>query len=132
MVIFGQPIIDQSQVPLLMINHNVQRLDISVHYAVRMCIFHCLQQFVHIQSNVHIFELTGQHFSLNARDVLENETGGLRGRTLHNVINFDNVGPAIKSLQNFDFSVLLFDLDWLEDLDDHLSIVGLVNASEDF
>mgnify|MGYP000893972152 CR=1 FL=1 len=80
-VVVGKAPIDESQVTLLMVNHDVQGLDVSVHDAVRVGVLERLQNFEGIKSNVHRVELVVELLRLNVWDVFKDKARGL-GRTV--------------------------------------------------
>lgn len=98
-----------------MIDHNVERLHISVDNAVRVSVVKGFQDFVSVKSNVHILECANEHFRFNVRDILKNEARCFADWIAHQVEKFDDIWAAVQSLQDFCFAVDLLRADWLQD-----------------
>ena len=78
---FSKTPINKTELTAGVINHNVVRLNISVHDAVRVGVLERLQNFEGIKSNVHRVELVVELLRLNVWDVFKDKARGL-GRTV--------------------------------------------------
>lgn len=103
-----------------------------MHDSVHVGVFERLQDHVGVQSDVHVVESARQNFSLNVRNVLEDESRRLGGGISEDVVELDDVGAAVESLQNLDFAVLLFDADGLQNFDHTLLVVLKICPLEHF
>lgn len=63
--------------PVLMIDHNVMRFDVSVHDAFAVAEVQGLEEFVDVKSNIEIVELGIEAPEIDIVDILENERRGL-------------------------------------------------------
>lgn len=68
---------------------------------------------------------------LDIGNELENQTGGLGDLVTNNIKELDDVGAAIKGLENLRLTVDFFNSDRLEDLNNTLFIVCRVNTLVD-
>mmetsp|Transcript_23785 Transcript_23785/g.52353 ORF Transcript_23785/g.52353 Transcript_23785/m.52353 type:complete len:234 (-) Transcript_23785:262-963(-) len=90
-----KPPINESQLPLFMINHHVVRFHISMHDSLRVAEIQSFQHFVDVVANVVVDQCRIQSFEISVVDALENETWSLRLRVTHNVEQLYDVGaPA--------------------------------------
>jgi len=131
---FGQTPINETQLAVLVINHNVVRLHISVHDAFRVAVVESLQDFKHVVANVKIVETLIKLAEISVACVHELSDNSRRlGQGISdNIDHVDNVSSMLECLQDFDLSSDLVLLDWFQDLNDN-SLVGLrVNAFVDF
>ena len=94
-------------------------------------IFKRLQDHVSVQPDIHVVKATGQYFRLDVRNVLEDERWCLGARVPQDVVEFDDVGASVESLEDFDLAILLFDADWFKDFDHTLLVVVQVGTLED-
>lgn len=69
--------VDESQLPVLMIDHNVMRLHIAVHNALAVTEVERLEQLVDVVSNIDVVELGVEGSEICVVDILENERRGL-------------------------------------------------------
>ena len=115
--------IDQTQISLVVVNHNVQGLHISVHDSMDMRILQCFQHLVGVQSDVHVVEFAGQNFRLLAWNVLEHQRRRLAHWVTQDVCESHNIWPTIQCLEDFDFTILFLNANRLQDFDDAFFIV---------
>mmetsp|Transcript_3399 Transcript_3399/g.7543 ORF Transcript_3399/g.7543 Transcript_3399/m.7543 type:complete len:331 (+) Transcript_3399:546-1538(+) len=132
MVKLRQPPINQPQLPLLVINHDVVRLDIPMHHTIGMAIIQRLEQLKNIIPNVKIRKSRVQNLEICIVDMLENEARSLTLRIPHHVQQLNDVRSPTHVLQDFDFAFDFFLLDGFEDFDDAFGVVPDVDAFEDF
>lgn len=81
----GQTPVDESQLPLLVVDHDIMRLHISVHDTIRVTKVQGFQQFEHIIANIVISQSRVESFEVRIVDVFENEGGSLRLGITHNI-----------------------------------------------
>jgi len=60
-----------------MIDHNVMRFYVSVHYSLAMTVVQALEQLIDIVSNIDIVELRVQASEIGVVDILKYERRGL-------------------------------------------------------
>lgn len=58
---------------ILMINHNIMRLDISVHYSLAVTEIQGLQKFVDVETDIVIIELRVQAAEVGVVDILKDK-----------------------------------------------------------
>lgn len=61
-----------------MIDHDIEGFDVAVHNSVRVGVFEGLEDLEGVETDIHSVELVIELLGLNVRDVLENQTRGLR------------------------------------------------------
>ena len=130
MVELCQTPINQPQLSLLVVDHNVVRLDISVHNALAVAEIESLQQLKNVVPDIVVDESRIQRPEVCVVDVLEDQAGRFALAVTYHVQQCDDVGPARKVLEDFDLSLYFLLLDRFEDLDDTLLVVGDINALE--
>ena len=128
----GQPPIDQSQVSVIVVDYDVERLHVAVHDAMHVRVLKSLEDHVGVQPDIHVIKATSQHFCLYVRDVLEDESWGLGRWVAQNVVQLDDVGTTVERLQYFDLTVLLLDADGLQNFNDALFVVSKICTFEHF
>lgn len=131
MVKLRQPPINQPQLTLLVIDHHVVRLYVTVHHTIRVAIVKRLQKFKDIIANVKVRKRRVQHLEVSVVDVLKDERGRLALRIANDVQQLDNVGTAAHVLKDLNLALNLLLLDWFEDLDNALGVVDDVHALKD-
>jgi hypothetical protein len=70
---FSQTPVDEAQFPVLMIDHNVMRLHISVHDALAVTVVERLEEFVDVVSHVQVIELGVESPEIRVVDILKDE-----------------------------------------------------------
>lgn len=132
MVELCQTPVNETQFPVLMIDHNVMRLHISVHDALAVTEVERFEEFVDVEPHVQVVELGIERPEVGVVDIFEDERRGLALRVPNNVQERNNVGPSRQVLEDLDFALDLLLLDRLEDLDDTLLVVHDVDALKNF
>ena len=114
MVELGETPVDESQLAVGVVNHDVVRLDISVHDALAVAEIEGLEDLIHIEANVEIVEALVKlaEVSVTGVDELGDNGGRLRQWVSHDVNQLNDVDAAFKVLQNLDLSPDLVLLDY--------------------
>ena len=81
-----------------------------------MAIVKSFEYFVKVKSNIVVLECWDQNLALCVRHVLVYKSWCFRNVVSQNIVQLHNIWPAKQSLQDFDLSVNLLNLDWLQDL----------------
>ena len=115
-----------------MIDHDVQWFDVTMHDSVNMRVLERLQNHVCVQPNIHVVELAGEDFRLNARNAFKDERWGFGGRVSEDVKEFDDIWPTVESLQDLDLPILFLDADGFENFYHTLGVVGKICSFVDF
>mmetsp|Transcript_2849 Transcript_2849/g.8330 ORF Transcript_2849/g.8330 Transcript_2849/m.8330 type:complete len:231 (+) Transcript_2849:733-1425(+) len=125
MVELSQAPVNEAQLLLLMIDHHIVWLHISVHDPLGVAEVQRLQQLVDIEPDVVVRERLIQHLEVGVVDILKNEAGSLRLRVADNVQQLNDVRTATEVLQYLDLPLDLLLFDRLQDLDYALLIVDV-------
>mmetsp|Transcript_72137 Transcript_72137/g.88486 ORF Transcript_72137/g.88486 Transcript_72137/m.88486 type:complete len:281 (+) Transcript_72137:214-1056(+) len=123
-----KPPVDESQLPILMINHHIVRLHISVHDSLRMAIVQSLENLKDVVPNVMVRQRRVELLEVRVVDVLKDQAWGLGLRIPHYVQELHDIRAAVKVLQNPDFTFDLLFLYWLQYLDDTFLLRSHVNS----
>jgi len=115
-----------------MIDHNVMRLDISMHNSFAVAEIESFEELKDVESNINIVKLGVEASEIGVVDVLEDERWSLALRVSNNIKQGNNIGAASQILQDLDFTLDLLLLDRLEDLDYAFLIVDHIDAFENF
>mmetsp|Transcript_2371 Transcript_2371/g.6553 ORF Transcript_2371/g.6553 Transcript_2371/m.6553 type:complete len:237 (+) Transcript_2371:263-973(+) len=91
---FGKSPVDQPQLTLLVVNHDVVRLDVSVHDTVRMAIIERLEEFEDVVSDVVVGEGGVEDFEVCVVDMFEDEGRRLRLRITDDIEELNDIGAA--------------------------------------
>ena len=70
-----------------------------------------------------MIKFPSQDFGLNIWNVFKDKSWCFSGGIFENVIEFDYIWTTIEGLEDFDFSVLFLNANWLQYFDDTLLIV---------
>ena len=106
-----------------MVDHDIERLDVSVHDAVHVRVLKRLQNHVGVKADVDVRKTTRQNFCLNVGNIFKDECGRLGRGFSQNVVEFDDVGATVESLKDLDLAILLLDAHGLQYLDHALLVV---------
>mmetsp|Transcript_87340 Transcript_87340/g.138615 ORF Transcript_87340/g.138615 Transcript_87340/m.138615 type:complete len:249 (+) Transcript_87340:272-1018(+) len=112
--------IDESKLPILVVNHHVVRLHVSVHDSLGVAVVESLENLKDVVPNVVVGQRRVQLLEVRVVDVLKYQARCLGLRIPHHIQKLDHIGAAIKILQNPDFALDFLLLHWLQDLDDTL------------
>lgn len=129
---FGESPIDHSQVLVLVINDNIERLEVSMHDTMGMTKLKSLENLEHVDSALEISESGKEVFAVLALHPLVNKAWNSRNTFFDQVSQLYDVWPSVHCLQDFDFSVDFFALDGFKHLDDTLTVVGFAETKEHF
>lgn len=69
--------VNQSQIFFIMVNYNIERFHISVHYPVGMTVIEGFEQLEKIEPDFDVGEAREQNFTFKVRNVFVNQTWGL-------------------------------------------------------
>eukprot|EP00754_Rhynchopus_humris_P030124 Rhum_TRINITY_DN15259_c0_g1::Rhum_TRINITY_DN15259_c0_g1_i1::g.147186::m.147186 len=126
----GQSPVDQPQLPLLVVDHHVLRLHVSVRDAHAVAEVQRLQKLIDVVTNVEVGQRRVERAELGVVHVLEDEGRGLRERVAHHVEQLDDVGAAAEVLQDLDLTLDLHLLHGLQNLDHATLLVLHVHTLE--
>ena len=120
MVEFGEAPVNQSKLTIGMVDHDVVRLDISVHDTLRVAEIERFENLKHVEANVEVIEALIQlaEVCIARVDKLSDDRRRLGQGVPHHIDQVDDIRAASERLQNFDLSSNLVLLDWLEYFDD--------------
>ena len=106
MVKLSKTPIDESQLALSVVNHDVVRLHISVHNTLRVTEVKGLEDLVHVVSDIEISEtlVKSSEVNITCVDVLHDQGRGLGHRVSDNIDQVNDVDASSQSLKNFDLS----------------------------
>lgn len=121
----------ESELPLVVVDHDVVWLDVSMDDSLAVTVIEGLQHFVHVEANVKVCEGGEKLFEVDVVDVLKYEAGSLALRVSHNVNQLYDVHSAIQVLQDLDFPFDLLLFDWLENFDADGLVVCHINSFVD-
>ena len=86
--------INQSKLALLVVDHDVVRLDVSVHDAVRVAVVQGLEELENVIANVVVGEGGVEYLEVRVIDVLEDEGGGFGLRVADHIEELNYVLPT--------------------------------------
>ena len=106
--------INEAELAVSVVNHDVMRLDIAVHDSLRMAVIEGLQDFEHVITNIKVVEALVKfaEVSITGIDKLSNDCRCLRQRITNDIKHVNNVDATLESLQNFDLTSDLVLLDY--------------------
>ncbi len=98
--------IDESELLICMVNHDVVRLNISVSDTLRVAVVQCLQDFEHVVSNVKVGKALVECAEVNITCiyVLHDQGGGFSHWISNDINQVDDVHTVLQSLQDLDLS----------------------------
>lgn len=129
-VVVGKTPVDETEVPLGMVDHNIERLHVSVHDAVGVRVLERLQDFKSVEPDIHGVELVVQLLRLDVRNVLKHEARRLRGWVSQHVVQLNDIGASEEGLQNFGLAVDFFGPDRLQNFNDAGLVVVCIDSLE--
>ena len=96
-----------------MVNHDIVRLNIPMHYAHAVTIVQGFQQLVQIEADVIISQRLIQKFEVSVVDMFKNQCRCPRHRIFDNCLKSNDVRATSKVFQNLYFSLDLLLFHWL-------------------
>lgn len=106
------------------------RLDITVHNALTVAEVKRLEQLVHVVADIIILKPRIQGPEVGIVDALKYEAGRLALAIPDHIQQGDDIGPSSEILEDFDLTLDLLLLDWLQHLNDAFLVVDNVDALE--
>lgn len=128
----GQAPVDEAQLPLLMVDHHIVWLDVSMHDAVGVAKVKSLEQFEEIVPDVVVAESGVQGLEVCVVNVLKNERRSLRHRVSNNIKKLDDILAAAQILQDLYLSLDLLLLHGLQYLHHALRVVHNIDSCKNF
>lgn len=120
----------QTNLALLMINHNIVGLDIAMHDTLAVAEVERLQQLEDIVADIIVGKAGVQSPEVGVIDSLEDQAGGFALVVADDVQQCHHIRTTGQILENLDLSLNLLFLHGLENLDDTFLIVDDVDALE--
>jgi len=126
---FSETPINKAEFTAGVVNHNVMRLDISVHNSLRMAEVQGLEDLEHVEADVEVSETFVKCAEINIAGVneLHDEGGSLGHRVSDDINQVDNVNSSLDRLQNFDLTSNLGFLNGLQDFNNDALVVRVVD-----
>lgn len=90
----GESPVDESELPIFVVNYNIVGLYISVHNSLRMAKVKCLQRFVKVEANIEVFEGREQLLVVLRVDVFKDESWSAAGFVSHHIQQLHYIGPT--------------------------------------
>jgi len=130
MIEFRKTPIDKSQPLVIVVDHDIMWLHISMHNTLRMAVVKSFQYFKDIESNVVVCETFVQSSEINIAsvDILHDQCWSFSHWISYNIYQINNIYSTFKSLQNLDLSSNLRLFDWFENFDDNSFVVECINS----
>ena len=119
-----------SYLPTLVVDHNIMRLDVSVHYALRMAEIERLQQLENIESHIVIEKARIEGPEVGVIHILKHQTRGFALTVANDVEQGHNVRSTSQILQNLDLSLNLLLFHGFQHLDNAFLVVDDVYPFE--
>lgn len=113
-----------------MIDHNIERFYITMHYAVGVSILKSLQDFKCVKTNIHRVELVVKLLGFYVWDVLKHETRRFSCGVSQHVVQLNDVRTSKESLQNLGLSINFLSADWFQDFNNAGLVVVCIHALE--
>ena len=106
MVEFSEAPIDETKLPVGVIDHDVVGLHVAMHDALRVAVIECLQNLKHVVSDIEIVEALVQFAEISVASIneLSDDCRCLGQRVTHDINKLDNVHTVLQCLQNLDFT----------------------------
>jgi len=133
-VILRESPVDKSQLSVLMINHDIMRLNVSVHDSLGVRIVESSQNFEDVEPDVEVSETLVESPEVNITRVhiLHDERWSFCHRVSDHVQQIDDVHSVFESLENLDLPPDLGLLHRLQDLDHDPLVVQSVDSLVNF
>jgi hypothetical protein len=126
----GKTPIDESQLTVCVIDHDVVGLHITVGDPLRVAEIEGAEDFENVVADVEVIEVLvkGTEVNITGVHILHDESRCLGHGVPHDIDQVDYVHATLQGLQDLDLASDLGLLDWLEDLDDYALASGRVDA----
>ena len=123
----GKTPINEAELAVSVVNHDVMRLDIAVHDSLRMAVIKGLQDFEHVITNIKVVEALVKfaEVSITGINKLSDDCRCLRQWIAYYIKHVNNVDATLESLQNFDLTSDLVLLDYRKPKKDKGKVVSL-------
>ena len=110
----GQSPIDEAELAVGMVNHDVMRLHIAVHDALRVTVIEGLQDLEHVVANVEVIEALVKFAEVGITRVnkLGDDCRCLRQWITNDIKHVNDINATLERLQNFDLTSDLVLLDY--------------------
>ncbi len=133
MIKLSESPVDQTQLAICVVDHNVVWFHVAVHDSFRVTEIKRLQHFEDVVADIEISEcfIKRAEIHVSCINKLHNQRRGFRHWITNDVKKIDDVDPVSKCLQYFDLAPNLSFLDGLEDLDDDSLVVQRVDTFVD-
>jgi hypothetical protein len=115
-----------------MVNHDIVRLDISVHDAFTVAEVQRLEEFENIVSHIIVHKPRIQRPKISVIHVFENQARSLALTVPYYIQERDNIWPTGQVLEDLDFSLYFLLLDRLEDFNNAFLVVDDIDPLEYF
>jgi len=134
MIEFSKSPIDKSKSLIIVINHDIMWLDISVHNTLAVAVVQGLEHFINIEPNIIISKALVKcpEVDITCVYVLHDKGWSFSHWVSDNIDQINDINSTSQSLQNFDFTSNFGFLDWLQDLNNNSFVVQGVDALIDF
>jgi len=106
MVKLGETPIDEAELAVGVVDHDVMRLHITMHNALGVAEVEGLQDLEHVVADVEVSEalVQGSKVNVTCVHVLHDQSGSFRHWVAHHVYQVDDIDSTSQRLQNLDFS----------------------------
>lgn len=111
-----------------MVNHDVMRLDIPVHYSLAMAEVQCLKKLIYVVSDIVICQSGVQCSKVGVVNILEDQAWCFALTITNNVQQRDDIRASGQVLENLDLSLDLPLLDGFQDFDNTFLVVNDIYA----
>ena len=133
MIEFSETPVNKSEFLVVVVNHYVMWLNISVHDTLGVTVVESLKDLVYIESDIVVGEafVEGSEINITSVNVLHDESRSLRHGISNDVDQIDDVDTTSQSLQDLDFSTNLGLLDGLQNFDNDSLVIQRVDTLVD-
>lgn len=134
MVVFSETPVDESELPVGVVDHDIVRLDVSVHDSLAVAVVQGSQNFEDVVSDVEICEalVESSEIDISSVHVLHDKCGSFRHRVSHYVQQVYDVDSVLQCLEYLDLTSYLGLLDRFQDFYDNALVVKSIDSFVDF
>ena len=94
----GESSVDESELSLVVVDHYVVRLDVSVDNSLAVAVIEGFQDFVHVKADIEVRQSWEELFEVDVINIFEDEAGSLALSVSHDVDQFYNIDAALQVL----------------------------------